>query len=105
MAVDSIMVKGQKYRRLTFDMYMIWVEGIGCNFRVYPPIDDNFHVYDNGVEIFDWSGFTADSITSIPEAKEPEESPTETIFDLHGRRVLKPEKGQVYIINGEKRKF
>ena len=46
-----------------------------------------------------------DGTTGVDNIEMTNEQKTDYIYDLHGRRVIEPQKGNIYIVNGEKVMF
>ena len=126
VAVDTIEVKGRKYRRLSFGLRTgdedeslrkakeyCWVEGIGCSIYgpcngIYPPqlasgpVDEIvLSVYDGDELIFEEDDFMVPAVTAIKTVTR-DESEKNAFYDLQGRRLTtKPQRG-LYIRNGKK---
>lgn len=128
--VDSIEVNGIKRRRVRFeDVYAynivdeptecIWVEGIGSNapdmlvFWSEIPISWTYRYsgdqiftecYKDGKCIFTEADFHAPALTELREI-EADKAAEGTLYDLSGRRVDHPRRGQIYVSNGRKFRF
>ena len=113
--VDTIEVRGCKYRRLKlsakyFGEDVYWVDGIGANYddwyTVFAKHNADYsymlECYDNGKLIFTKDDFSKAPIVNgikqpmISDAREGKK------YDLSGRSIMLPQRGSVYIKNGEK---
>lgn len=114
--VDSIEVNGVVRRRIRFlsDPYAFetgcWVEGIGARNPIW--VDDDWEratdgrydrmeaCYEDGVCIFTHEDFDAPptGIRGVPADKASDG----TIYDLSGKAVAVPQKGEIYIKDGAK---
>ena len=115
-SIDTIIVKGQEYRRLNFNysergQQACWVEGIGSNSRIYMtiydiPIGYSFYkymvsCYKDGKCIFELEDFSTPATDISHVGKDIQQKP-ERIYDITGKRISNPRKGEVYIKGGEK---
>ena len=119
--IDTILVKGRKYKRITFDncfkfieapVPIVWVEGIGYNFESYmectirPGTKMRTRImacYENGECIFEWDDFFAESISvGISNTETDGKQPQQKMYDLTGKTLKTPRKGEVYIKDGKK---
>lgn len=117
---DTIFIKGKNYKRLTFEkcfgennLPVIWVEGIGYNidrYMTYVQRPINYPIntyilacYENGECIFEWDDFFAESIsTGISNTEADSKQPQQKMYDLTGKTLKTPRKGEVYIKDGKK---
>ena len=118
--VDTISVKGNKYRRLTFEGYgeegcdnVFWVEGIGASQNIYlllfpvPTCTECVlyeyvvSVYDNEKCIFERNDFFGPSAGLNSVTNDTLEK-SERLYDITGKQISSPRKGEVYIKNGKK---
>lgn len=124
---DTIEVNGIKRRRVRFDgafaynikkepTECIWVEGIGSNAPdmlnfpiVVPttPMSDKIFTecYKDGKCIFTEADFHAPALTELREIEASDKAADGTLYDLSGRRVDQPRRGQIYVSNGRKFRF
>ena len=117
--IDTIQVKGRKYKRITFErcfgdaqLPAVWVEGIGYNFDCYmectirPTMKMRTCIiacYENGECIFEWDDFFAESISvGISNTETDGKQPQQKMYDLTGKTLKTPRKGEVYIKDGKK---
>ncbi|MBP3535170.1 MAG: hypothetical protein J6J53_04050 [Muribaculaceae bacterium] len=121
-SVDVIEVKGIKRRRITFGNISpeltkgYWVEGIGanytemfilwpfctCGYRDYYKIKE---CYKDGECIFTEADFHAPALTELREIEASDKAADGALYDLSGRRVDHPRRGQIYVSNGRKLRF
>lgn len=129
--VELIEVKGIKRRRISFvNEKGCWVEGIGpsrplMNRWVNMPIGQNVsevksrevyytgapyfdkmtECYLNGKCIFTEADFRAPALTELREIEASDKAADGALYDLSGRRVDHPRRGQIYVSNGRKLRF
>ena len=118
--VDTINVKGNKYRRLTFEGYgeegsdnVFWVEGIGASQNIYlllfpvPTCTECVlyeyvvSVYDNEKCIFERNDFFGPS-SDLNSVTNNALEKSERVYDITGKQINEPRKGEIYIRNGKK---
>lgn len=117
--VDYVEIQGQKHRRIVLwrgsDETDCWIEGIGASDDLHwieleaRPTGNYYYsvmigCYDDDKLIFTRSDMVY--IKPVPNAVEQvkaEPSGDNRTYDMAGRRILSPQKGEVYIKNGEKR--
>ena len=117
--VDYVEIGGQKRRRIVIMKGGLdincWIEGIGASddcFWIEPderPTGNYYYAvmigcYDNGKLIFTRDDMV--HIEPLPSAIEQVKAETAAdgrAYDIAGRRITSPQKGEIYIKNGEKR--
>lgn len=111
---DSVEVGGQIYRRLSCGNFY-WVEGVGpntdcwaCNTYIITMMQTHemLECYDNGKLIFSKADFTKEAYKNSDngvESIEVKQDAKGKTYDLSGRRINTPRKGEVYIQDGVKR--
>ena len=120
--VDTIEVKGIKRRRITFGKVPLlndnayWVEGIGSNYArmfIFGIVcscgyTDYYKMTEcclNGECIFTEADFHAPALTELREIEASDKAADGMLYDLSGRRVDHPRRGQIYVSNGRKFRF
>ena len=99
---DSVEVNGILYRRLSINGGY-WVEGIGPNTDYWR---SNISCYENGKLLFSKDDFDKEAYKRVENGvnsitvQKSEESAT---YDMGGRRINAPRKGDIYIQDGVKR--
>lgn len=115
---DSITIRGNRYRRLWIQASMLpefWIEGIGwivdAHTDFYGPMSgvqkkeyiDS--VFDGDRCIFTitdaFQGTPLNAAVGSITAEELPDMPSLVKYDLHGRRILNPAKGSLYIQGGK----
>ena len=116
-SIDTISVKGILYRRFNFldteerGYKYHWVEGIGTSGLYstdigYPLTGPPGHkgmisCYEDGKCIFESTDFTVPA-TGIKPVKKEVAQKLKRLYDITGKRISNPRKGEVYIKGGEK---
>ncbi len=131
--IDVIEVKGIKRRRVSFaNDRGCWVEGIGpsnsyvnktvlwcCggsdgsaesepdtyNYLGGTYFEKMTECYLNGECIFTEADFRAPALTELREIDASDKRADGALYDLSGRRVDHPRRGQIYVSNGRKLRF
>ena len=109
--IDKVSVNGVERKRYKFDCKYI-VEGIGCSRYIFWAENNDWDesqtevtlesVYENGECIFTKEDFMAPPSANESVTAETVRPADDTIYDLMGRRVVKPQPGTIYIRNGQK---
>lgn len=119
---DAISVKNHTYRRLTINKKdksgenIYWVEGIGTNNDSFitmiekPTGAEGYSLHKNIVSCYDGNGaclfesedFSTTNTTNITGIKSDKKPSSPQIYDLTGKKITYPQKGEVYIKDGRK---
>lgn len=118
LSEDSIEVRGNKYRRLTFNTgfgdasHVYWVEGIGASqdFWYYseqrPTMPHCYFemaaCYDNGKLVFTKEDFGKEPLPSGITTVSVKGADDSHIYSIDGMRIDYPRKNSLYIRNGKK---
>lgn len=77
-------------------------EGLASQWRIEPVDAAYIAALQNYAPAF---GIITDDVTGIDGVEQTENWKSVNIYDLQGRRVTKPQRGNIYIIDGQKVKF
>ncbi|MBQ7663786.1 MAG: hypothetical protein IJS43_01010, partial [Bacteroidaceae bacterium] len=77
-------------------------EGQASQWRIEPVDAAYIPMLQNNAPAF---GIISDDVTSIDGINQADNWKSVSIYDLQGRRVTKPQRGNIYIIDGQKVKF
>lgn len=118
IAEDSINVLGNKFRRLVlntkfYDENVCWVEGIGPNFISFETTGSTtggsqYCIMTNYCDtpdepVFSQEDFSKEPFyTGIHAISADQRRRTSGIYDISGRQINAPQKGEVYIKDGRK---